>query len=434
MEIRSLEELLNQEKYLQFLRDIGLGKYGVTEREEWLQWFRGNKEELSKILVYIGKVLIKRHYTVLYPIEMIVVPRYPFTKVPIVRWSLLQTKSYQDYEVNKIKEICSKLGNLINCGFLLRHFVLIDIDKKDEIGKKYGDIETKRGYHIIRYIPDFPAVEFKLVNIRGCKIKIRHIEIMSGSSFLGSHPLQSRYLEFVNGKVNVRSYKIISKECEYAFRSADLTPLKSNIEEVKEIIINILKEYGWEGYVNQIKIKGLEKEEISKEVPVVNPRESKFNQEALPTLGVLSYKELKEMLEKNINKLPTCVKNALFGSPSKGTRYFHLRLLLGIIPYFVLLDDDNRKDLVIDFAERTNSKRSEIREWAYHSKYFTGRAEVDGEKISTVSKYGIPVEAWSTFETLGYCHSCPLRETCLKINSSQRRKLIVRYIEDLLGV
>ncbi len=432
-----LEELLNNKRYIQFLKDIAGGKYFVKEIEDLKEELNLDSKRLEKVLTVIGKRLLQKHYTVLYPVEMIVIPRYPFSKRPLIEWKPLQMKDYGDAGVTKIKEITGRLGNLINCGFLLRNFVLIDVDSSNIPAKVEFDIKTRRGYHKLFYIPKYKIVEFTLDNVRGVHIKIKcndvEIELMSGSGQLGSHPLQSRYLEISNGKVNVRSYKILSKRAEYSFRSADLTPLESSIDDVRAFLEELLRKLGCEEKLRQLELVPKEEEEISTDITNVNPRESRFNVNRLTIVGGLSYGEFKKILEPKQSLLPVCFKKALYDNIDKGHRYFHLRLLVAILPYFVALDEKNIEELVSDFAERTNSTRGEIREWVYHSKYFTGKMKLDEKELHVPSKLGVPSEAWSDFRELGYCSVFPFRESCSRLEGSKRRRLIVEYIENLMG-
>jgi len=131
-------------------------------------------------------------------------------------------------------------------------------------------------------------------------------------------------------------------------------------------------------------------------------------------------------------KIPTCIKNSLFGNIRKGYRYFHLRFLLAILPFFITLDKIGIKELVKDFAMRTDSKRSEVREWTYYTKYFTARVYMNDQEAVAPSKLGVPSESWSTFETLRYCDTCTLKDQCLKLSLKQRRKLLVDYLAEIL--
>jgi len=430
------ESLLSKDGYIKFLEDIARGVYPVQERDDWLSWVGGDVEKLVKILRYIGEVLYQKHYTVCYPIEMIVVPRYPFTKQPMVRWSDLKVLNSSDTEVTRLKKYASQLGNLINVGFLLRNFLLIDIDSKPEEIRKLVDVETRRGFHIIRYMPNYPALEFKYrnnspnykvsLNCNGIKI-----DIITSSNFLGSHPLQSRYLEY-NGKINVRAYTFRSKEAEIAFRSADLTLLKISANDAIELIYTVLKELGCSDLCKNLEIKPVEKETVTIEVNSVKEKESRFNRAPIMLAGALSYRRFKEILYKHIEEVPVCLRYALFGNISKGHRWYHLRLLIAVVPYFVLLDSRELSQLIDDFVQRTNSTRGDARKWIYDSKYFSGKAEVNESRVIVPSRFGVPADAWTEFETLGYCRECFLRNECLKLSGSERRRLIVRTISVIL--
>jgi len=432
-----LSELLDRKKYLEFLRDLGSGKYPVKEVLDILGEGTFTPETLSRSLEYIGKKLLGKHYTVLYPVEMIVVPRYPFSKQPMIAWKDLQGKEYSDPEVVRIKYITGRLGNLINSGFLLKNFVLVDIDNKNNVKSEYADIETRRGYHKLFYIPRYACAEIKFNNVKGNKISLYcnsiNIEVMSGSRFLGSHPLQSRYLEVSGGKINVRSYRTISRRAEIGFGSADLTPLVGSIDDFKAYLEGLLRELGCEGYTNKIIIIPKEREDTTEGLPQVSPRESRFNTSKIYILGGLPYKEFKALVSDKQPLLPTCLRQALFSVVDKGHRYFHLRLLLGIIPFFVPLTDETISEFIEDWKMRTGSTAGEVRQWIYNSKYFTGKITMDDKELHVPSILGVPVEAWSDFESLGYCNNCCLRDSCLRFEGSKRRKLIVNYIESLIG-
>lgn len=424
------EELLSLEGVVKFYREIARGKHPVKEREEWLEWFKGNVSRLEKVLTTLARILYKNNKEILYPLEFIVVPRYPFSKATMYSWSKLQGKTYKDYEVNRLKYYCSRLGKLVNVGVLMKNLVLIDIDGKPEELRKYADVETRRGFHIIRYVGPYEALRVNKTTKFVFHSKEVNIEVMSGHFYLWSYPLQSRWLEYENGKVNVYSYKVLSRDLNMALSSGDVDPIKTTPDEFKELLTDILSEIGLGGYAKNLEVSGVEKLETEVSGSVnVNPKLSKFNVNPLGALGMFGYEEFKNALSKCLNVLPYCFKMALYGSPVKGSRYFHLRLLLAVLPYFVLLNEDNIRKLVEDFSIRTYSKPSEIREWMYHAKYFTGKIGFGDEQLHVPSKFGVPTEAWSFFETAGYCSQCPLGPSCTKLDYSKRRRHIVEYLD-----
>ena len=432
-----LKELLDPGKYIGLLRRMARGLVPVPDVDDWLEWVGGDAGRLEKILVTIGKKLLERHRSVIYPVEMIVVPRYPFTKQPMIQWGILRTGGYGDYDVNTVKDITGRLGTLVNAAFIGRNFVLVDIDTEEIPSEIEVDVATRRGYHKIFYIKDYPAIEFKIGGNPSTKTKLNcngvDIEILSGSLYLISHPLQSRYLEYANGKFNVRRYKFTSKTAEIAFRSADITPIQARVEDVKDYITTLLKALGCENTANRLELRGLDKEEYLSELPEVKAKESRFNREALSTVGTLTYQELKALLETRATRLPVCIKEAMFGTIEKGHRWYHLRLLLAVLPHLVYIDKDTLDALVSDFAHRTGSTRGDIRKWLYDSKYFTGKMTIDGQEVLVPSRLGVPHEAWSDFEALGYCEKCPLREQCKNRTGAARRRVIVRYLTELAG-
>ena len=439
-----LEHLLDFKNYLDFIRNIAHGKIFVKERDEWLEYVGKDPRKLEDILVYIAKELYKRHREVVYPYETIIVPRYPFSKQPIVSWYNLKDKDFSNYEVNAIKYASSRLGNLINAGFILKHFVLIDIDTDDPKLRSLVDIKTRRGYHKIFYIGNYEAILIKFRTKSGTTATYKYIfnlgdvkiEVMSGKDFLGSHPLQTRYLDFKDGKIHVKSYKLLSSEASNSFLSADVTLLKASINDIEEFLLDILKIYGQEKLIKNIELKPVEKQELepktSKEMlSYVRTAKSRFNQAPISALGSMSYSEFKQELSKFLSSIPYCIKEALFGSPEKGTRWYHLRLLLAIVPYFVYLDEENMSALINDFSSRTKSTRSDVRQWIYSTKYFTGRLGLGDEEIVTPSRFGAPTEVYTLFKSLGYCDKCPIKEECLR--AKNKRKVMISHLLSVLG-
>lgn len=433
-----LFRLLDRGAYLEFIEGLGEGRYPVREVEEARESSRLPKREFSKVLVYIARQLLEKHYTVLYPVEMIVVPRYPFSKQPLISWRELQSKDYADPEVARIKYASSRLGNLVNAGFLLRNFVLVDIDSKGSVKPEYADVETRRGYHRLFYMPRYRRVDFEFGGTKGGKVTLQcggvNVELSSGSTFLGSHPLQSRYIEVSNGKVSVRSYKLVSRRAELAFRSSDLTPLESTLEDLKGYLELLFSELGCSSLPGKVTVVPRESEDVSPGLPPVNPKESRFNALSMRLVGGLPYGMFKEALASKRDMLPVCLRQSLYGRVERGYRYLHLRLLASVLPFFVSMREESIEELIEDWSSRTSSTSGEVRQWLYTIKYFTGKISVDGREVYTPSLLGAPSESWSAFESLGYCRECPLRESCLKLGGSGRRKLIVEYVSKLAGV
>ncbi len=434
--IERLEALLSPRQYLRLLEDLAMGRIEAPEIDEVLSESGYSRERLARVLTSIGRIMIERRRPVVYPVEMIVVPRYPFTKVPMIRWSELKSRDHGDPLVNRIKDLSTRLGTLINAGFLLRHMVLVDIDGKPEAVKSMVDVETRRGYHKLFVIRRYPALGFKLGNNAGTKIVMvcggTRVEVLSGSNFLGSHPMQSRWLEWDGKRFNVRRYRFVSRDAEIAFGSADLTPLEATVDDVREYLARLADELGCPGYARQLEIRPLEKEELAEGLPDPKPRQSRFNANPVMVVAALGYGELKRILEPKRQILPTCLRQALYGEIEKGHRWFHLRLLLAVLPFIARLEGESFEEMIRDFAERTRSSRGDLRKWVYDARYFTGRATVDGEERVTPSVYGVPAEAWSDFEALGYCRECPLRDTCLRLKPSERRRLIVDYVSKIV--
>ena len=431
-----LDHLLNIKNYLEFFKELA---YGNPPLEEWENAFRAlekDRETFARTMIKIARILYKKHYTVLYPLEMIVVPRYPFTKVPMVKWLDLKRKDYSDPTVVEIKDVAGRLGNLINAGFILRNFVLIDMDTYDESLCKEFDVKTRRGCHKLFYIPNYQAVAIGFGEKETTKYRFKageiEFEFMSGNNYLGSHPLQSRYIEVASGKINIRSYKFLSREAEIAFRSADLTPIKANIHDVREFLCFLFKETGRPGYCNSMILKPMEREEISVSADTVQIPRNRFQSVSIPVLGTLRYSEFKEILYERLSALPVCIEKALFEPIPRGHRWFHLRLLLAVVPFFVFLNTTELEEMIADFAARTASTGGEIRKWMYDAKYFTGKLNFGEREINVPSALGVPEEAWKDFRALGYCDTCGYREQCLYKESRERRKLIINVLNTLI--
>jgi len=432
-----IEKLLSKENYINLIRMMAQGKVFVEEIEELLKYVSGNRTKLEALLVALSKRLLDINKPVIYPIETIVVPRYPFSKKPLIEWGKLKDRSYNDPEVNRVKDISSRLGAAINSAFIGRNFVLVDIDSENLPKDLEMDVKTRRGYHKIFYIPKYPAVMFKLGGNPSTKYKVKcgdiDIELISGSNYLISNPIQSRYIVYADSKFHIYRYKILSKRAEICFNSADLTPIYADIEDVKAFLQDLFNKLGCEGYSKVLEVVGLEKENFSNDIPMVRAKESKFNNNAMSLVGGLDYTEFKNSLQSKAEMLPTCLRQALFGGIDKGHRYFHLRFLLAVLPFFVEMNNNNIEIFIKDFAERTSSTPGEVRSWLYNTYYFTGKISIEGNDIRTPSLLGVPNEAWTDFEGLGYCNDCVFKDNCKNSSGSDRRKQIVSYITQILG-
>lgn len=444
MNIENLYQLLNPKNYISFIRSLPFQEDKIPDVSDWLQWYGNDKEKLSSILEKITYILMEKHYEVLYPIEMIVIPRYPFTKIPMIAWGKFQTVSFEDYEVNKLKYVCSRLGNLINASFITRNFIVIDIDCKSREVRNLADIETRRGFHIIRFLPNYECVEIRYNTtsgeVVGFKVSIVkddiHIDIYSGKNYLESHPLQSRYLEYINGTINVRSYKIISEIAYNSFKTADITPLIAKPSDVEDIIKHLLKVFGLEKEANSLKIIPLEKQpvidnKITNGVGIPK-KTSSYNIYYYSKVSSLNYSEFKKIVEKYKHLFPTCLVKSLFDNIPKGLRFFHGQFLRALLPHFVYINEEGLKEILNDWYSRCCKTKSDLTKAKYLWLYYTGKLNIESEIIRVASFLKIPEETWSTFQSLGYCNSCILKETCLKQDLKNRKKFIINYITHTL--
>lgn len=432
-------ESLSKETIVDFLLGKTVSSAPIPEYEELYLMLGKDIRKIRYLFKVIYRELIKKYYKVVYPLDMVVIPRYPFTKRPLISWYGLQKLEPYDPQVVRIKKKCSLLGNLINVGFLLRGYVLIDIDyDKEKVPnevKRLAHIETKEGYHILFKLKEGIGLRFRHGNIESFKKVFRvsggQIEVMSGVWYLGSHPLQSRYLLIDEGRLSVKSYKILKKPIYNAFKVGDLTIFKSDLGEVIETLKVLLEAFESKEQLSKLELRLVKSIEEVKDLSVnIDVGVSRFNVSPKTVLGGLPIKEFKEILKGREGVLPKCFKEALFGYPPEGTRWFHLRLLVATLPFFVRLSDSEVEELARDFQERVGKRPSELREWVYTIKYYTG---ITGG-LRTPSRYGLPIEAWDTFIALGYCNECPLRERCTKLPPSKRRYEIISYLMSLLKV
>ena len=429
----------NINQYIDLLKKLVTLEIYTKDFEDVLdqlkQYHKDPQQVLLRSLIYVAHQFWKNRKDVIYPIEMIIVPRYPFTKRPMIEWKFLQDKSPKDYEVNKIKYYCSKYGKLINVGFLLKNFVLIDVEGKVEGLEKMFDIETKRGYHKLFYLPKHEALKFKFLKSSGYWITIPagkiKIEVMSGKSHLGSYPIQSRYILVENGSISVKCYKILSKEMDIVVKSADLTPIESKPLDVKDFLIQLALELGYEDLKKRIEqefeVVAVEKQSEPIELKESEPDVSRFNENYIPCMGSLSYEEFRKKLEEKRKLLPECVKYVFLESVPEGERYICLRFAVSILPFFVLLDKEELEKVAIEFASRYGFKHARLYYWEYFSGKLT--LEFDDLQINvfTASRIYNAGEIYSYFKAKGICDRCIYRDSCTK-----KRMWIVKTLEKVL--
>ncbi len=396
----------------------------------------------EQALYIIARRLLSRRRDVVYPIELVVVPRYIFTKVPMIEWRNLQRKSVTDSEVVDVKYRCSKLGCLINVGFVLRNFVLIDVECYDEnVRSKLRasglfDVETRRGFHKYFYLPDAVSIAVgqrtpkgeswttkKVLdyrNLLGIKI-----EVMSGYRYLGSYPPQSRYLVFSNNTVSVKCYRVLSKEFQHVVDVGDLTEIAvKDVDYIHEFLCNIARVIGDEGVAKQIKttlsIRRVESDEEYEKIQGialsdVKPREDEVN---LGFVGTLTYDEFKELLSKAKHVLPPCIVKCFLGEVEEGYRYAMCRLACVVAPALVYLDEQNLEKMIVDFAERYGFRKPRD----YYWKYFTAEDKELG--VRSLSAVKVPKDVFEMVRQYVRCdEECMYRDVCYMYN------LYVRGIE-----
>jgi len=455
MNLEQLLRLKNEEDYIKLLTYIAEGRIDIPERYDWLEKLRQISEnpehELVQGLRTVGRIIHrqyeKKKRLILYPLEIIVIPLFPLSKRPIINWGDYQTKSFYDQEVNKLKEILGELSILLNSAFITRHFVVIDFDFPDEATKevsdaskvlrKIMDLETRRGFKKYFYISKYEAIKLKYFKQEGYKIvlptPVANIEIKSGNTFLDMYPLQARYLlirrEGSDIVFSVKKYRVLSRELDIMLTSLDVERISYKIDDVKHFLAVLLRELGYEKYAKSIEenllLLGEERQSVTS-VQLSKPSKvSKFNIYKLAVVPELTYSEFIKKLRDNESKLPNCVKTAFLGTVPKGVRYYFLRFAIAVLPFFVLLTEDELQKVAEDFATRFNLSKPKL----YYYEYFTGKLDFeDGNEKLTIfipSKFGVPPETWTLFRELGICKGCPLEASC-----SKSRMKIVKYLLD----
>jgi len=83
--MHNLEQLLIRDNYIRLIQDIVKGRAYVDEYDDWLKHV--DRKTLEQALTTIADILWKQHSDIVYPQEIIVVPRYPFSKTPMITWS-----------------------------------------------------------------------------------------------------------------------------------------------------------------------------------------------------------------------------------------------------------------------------------------------------------------------------------------------------------
>lgn len=432
-----LLSLLDRANYMKLWKRILRGSIDVPEVQDEIAKLKAPQEVVEKTIMKLAKYLYDNRKPVIYPLELKIVPRYPLSKRPLLPWQGLQSLEPTSPEVVTIKEVASQIGTAINAGFILEHFVLVDIDAKIVELRKYADVETRRGYHILFYVKDYPAMVFKNGNDYGSKIVIKcnniSIELMSGRRFLGSYPPQSRYLDTSNGKLNVRRYKVLSNRLFYAVSSTDLEPISATPDEVIDYVRNLLRILGCDKEAKELVLKGLEEEPeptLISTSPGNPPGKETYSTTAI---GSLELEDFLSILNKKKRLLPVCVRQAFLGRIEHGYRFYHLRLVTRILPRYVVVREDTIRRFLEDWAKRTDSTSSDLRRAYYNMRYFMGKTKLGDETIYTVPTTGVPEESFSAFEELGYCNVCPLRYKCSGKSPKQRTKIIEEYMDTFIG-
>ena len=379
--------------------------------------------------------LIERLNTpIWYPEELKIVPLYKFTKIPIVKWSHLQNKPYNDPEVVKLKISAGKLGKLINTAMVLDGILVIDLDSdrgKDSVQQlsRYFDWETRRGFHKIFVLKDAKTALFRFGQAKALGKTQIHIpelnarlEIKSGANFLSTYPYQSHYLIIDSKKqdILIRRYEPLSLCAKKIVFANDLTCAIASPDEIKEHIYRIIETVNpalAKSVKNNFTIEPKKDSDISTdEINVSVPRnESK----SLNLYGTLSYEEFKQFLESRFYKLPNCIKIAFFDSVEEGYGFAFALLAAKVFPFFVRGTEEEVAKVAKDFASRFRSfKGAKLYYWYY---YGFG-SKPSKEKVGTPTAIDIPDEIYEMLYSKSSCEMCLYKQICRVYNTIRNGK------------
>ena len=428
------------------------------EFQDLIDGFKLDKEFVRNELLTICKIMIKKYRRFAYPLEIIPIPCYKFTKRPLIKWEEVQDLDPNDRKAIELRYVCSILGNYINVLIPLRHMVHIDLDfesveQKERIKNKFEDqfqeffdVETRRGFHKFFYIPDYYAVGFawkiyvkkpddtveeKLSQWKfwqtihlpsvGAKLDIR-----SSPKFLAIYPEQSHYLIYDGKELRAFKYRCISGDCAKFVLVADISSIKASVEEVKDFILKVIKRLEpnlYEKVRKDLVLKGFTKEEfedVYKQIQHTKPKkfDSLEEVEYIPIIGNLSYKQFKQVLDAIKFKLPRCVQITFFEKIPKGFCYAFARLACTIIPFFVHVDRKELEEIVIDFYERAESFKTPK---TYYWEYFMFGIPPEADKIGFPSPYGIGCEVFEIIKEHARCDECSWNYQCYYYNKCINR-------------
>jgi len=427
-----------------------------------------SKEFVANELLEICKCISKHYRRFAYPIQIIPIPAYKFTKRPMISWEEFQDVDPEDRKAIQLRYVCSLLGQFINVLFPLRNFVHIDVDfqtpeQKELIKSRFSDgfqdffdVETRRGFHKFFYTPEYYAVGFawrihvykedgtveeKLtdysfwltIHLPDSKAKL---DIRSSPKFLAVFPEQSHYLIFDGKELFARKYRCISGDCAKFSMVADVTPLQAKLEDIKNFIVKTVARL-YPSFVEKVKkdlvLKGFTKEEfyeiwnrVQEKIP--SKKKGIENIEYITVIGNLSYSQFKHLLRRFKEKLPNCVRKTFLEKVPKGYCYGLARLACTIIPWFVHIDSKELIKIAQDFAERFESFKKPR---TYYWNYFMFSLPPKEDKVGYPSIYGIDSTTFQLFKDFVECDKCEYRNECklyLKYVNNEDRGLKVREI------
>ncbi|RLF40267.1 MAG: hypothetical protein DRN12_05755 [Thermoplasmata archaeon] len=453
-----LENILtNPEEYI--VKEFR-SKKRAKDFDEIIEKYGLDEEKVEEDLREMMRILKKKNITFTYPLELIVIPAYKFTKKPLIRWEELQEKLPNDREVIHYRYICGKLGYLINTLFLLRNFVVIDLDfnsieDKEKYKKnvfKMFDVETKRGFHKYFYFDQYVAVGFKYKGIKKLNfwttIHIPEInakiDVRSSPRLLVIYPEQSHYIIFEDNILKAKKYRCISHECRCMIFSSDIYLLKSSVDSIKDFIISLIKMFNEnlaKSIENNLELKPLEIDEYRQVLSHVQESSNvkdDYNS-VIPITGNLTYNEFKNILQMIHNRLPPCIKVAFLENVKTGYCYAFARLSCTIIPFFVHVDDNELEKIAEDFHKRYESFRSPKK---YYWNYFMFSIKPDGNLEGYPTRFGISDDVYLQIHQYVNCNNCEYNDQCIyfrrnflgKENGLKPRNILFNLIKKIFQV
>ena len=442
----NINELLDLIRFKESRKDIIL-KFEKFIVEEYVDEDNPNSKKLKAIfetdLEEIAEELAKLYRPCNFPFEVIVIPAIKFTKKPLVDWKSLQVKDPLDVEVMEMRRICCKLGIMVNHLYMTKGFVHIDLDFEDPSLKakyreklsKLFDIETRRGFHKVFYLPNMEGAVFKYKRKERCEedeskcyvhvfrttIHIPEVnaklDIKSTRRYLAMFPEHSHYLIVENERLYARKYRCLNNACMQFAYSTSVELLKAKVDEIKQFIINVLSIFNDQlakSVEGMLFIETIDKNRYAELEKIVgNEKILEDRSITSPYISFLKFDQLINILKRHINELPNCIKAGLFSRVEKGYCYGVARILASILSHLVYPSLEEVEKIAEYCAERFESfKKPRTYYWLY---FMFSKKPREGE-LGRPSLYGVEKDTYMLVVDYIECEKCRYKDICAYYN------------------